>query len=219
MLNAKGVTERTKGRKKTYEEPQREYLFDQLNKHLEKALVDSCKLRRINLPKDTRHKEIGYQRSESRKCCYFQLCRTNTKVDGSNLRLSIIFYPCMRCRTLKKALLLEVTCDFGKNILKLIIYSFNLKLFDFHVADFDETESEMLNEYSSMLRNDIEIADELNQITESLDFQKFVATFHLKIIHKVLVDHYNFQKGGHVKPSFSNKRPVELFDSRKGDIF
>ena len=50
LLNAKGVTERTKGRKKTYEEPQREYLFDQLNKHLEKALVDSCKLRRINLP-------------------------------------------------------------------------------------------------------------------------------------------------------------------------
>ena len=115
-----------------------------------------------------------------------------------------------------KALLLEVTCDFGKNILKLIIYSFNLKLFDFHVADFDETESEM--EYSSMLRNDIEISDELNQITESLDFQKFVATFHLKIIHKVLVDHYNFQKGGHVKSSFSNKRPVELFDSRKGNI-
>ena len=112
--------------------------------------------------------------------------------------------------------MLEVTCDFGKNILKLIIYSFNLKLFDFHVADFDETESEM--EYSSMLRNDIEISDELNQITESLDFQKFVATFHLKIIHKVLVDHYNFQKGGHVKSSFSNKRPVELFDSRKGNI-
>ena len=109
-----------------------------------------------------------------------------------------------------------MTCDFGKNILKLIIYSFNLKLFDFHVADFDETESEM--EYSSMLRNDIEISDELNQITESLDFQKFVATFHLKIIHKVLVDHYNFQKGGHVKSSFSNKRPVELFDSRKGSI-
>ena len=129
------------------------------------------------------------------------------------------FIPLSSCRTIKKALLLEVTCDFGKNILKLIIYSFNLKLFDFHVADFDETESEMLNEYSSMLRNDIEIADELNQITESLDFQKFVATFHLKIIHKVLVDHYNFQKGGHVKPSFSNKRPVELFDSRKGDIF
>ena len=64
----------------------------------------------------------------------------------------------------------------------------------------------------------IPLSDELNQITESLDFQKFVATFHLKIIHKVLVDHYNFQKGGHVKSSFSNKRPVELFDSRKGNI-
>ena len=91
LLNAKGVTERSKGRKKTYEEPQREYLFDQLNKHLEKALVDSCKLRRINLPKDTRHKEIGYLKSESRKCCYFQLCRTNTKVPGSKLRLATIF--------------------------------------------------------------------------------------------------------------------------------
>ena len=91
LLNAKGVTERTKGRKKTYEEPQREYLFDQLNKHLEKALVDSCKLRRINLPKDTRHKEIGYLKSDNRKC-YFQLCRTNTKVQGSKLSNSFYFF-------------------------------------------------------------------------------------------------------------------------------
>ena len=91
LLNAKGVTERTKGRKKTYEEPQREYLFDQLNKHLEKALVDSCKLRRINLPKETRHKEIGYLKSDSRKC-YFQLCRTNTKAQGSKLTIFKIFF-------------------------------------------------------------------------------------------------------------------------------
>ena len=91
LLNAKGVTERTKGRKKTYEEPQREYLFDQLNKHLEKALVDSCKLRRINLPKDTRHKEIGYLKSDNRKC-YFQLCRTNTKALGSKLSFYYFFF-------------------------------------------------------------------------------------------------------------------------------
>ena len=105
LLNAKGVTERSKGRKKTYEEPQREYLFDQLNKHLEKALVDSCKLRRINLPKDTRHKEIGYLKSESRKCCYFQLCRTNTKVPGSKLRLATIFSARKSLRTIEKGII------------------------------------------------------------------------------------------------------------------
>ena len=108
-----------------------------------------------------RRVNLGSTETENGKC-YFQVCRKRSR-----------------------ALLVEVNCDYGTNTIHFVVYSFNLELFDYHLPNQDHENK------SKALQNDMAISFEVDLIRRNIRMRQFVATFHLKLVYKELINAFD----------------------------